>query len=74
MKKKSRYAGDEPKGVTVPRLAHKRHEKAQQLKADQAKKKAESSLSHGEAFDVLMQRLEHVRSKGPYSRAQMNER
>jgi hypothetical protein len=73
-KKRSKYAGDEPKGVTVARLAHKRYEKAQQLKAERAKKKAKNKQFDGKAFDALMQQLEHVQSKGPYSRAQMNER
>ncbi|MFB3917886.1 MAG: hypothetical protein ACE14M_14225 [Terriglobales bacterium] len=36
-KKKPQY--DPPKGITVPRQAHKRYEKAQQLRAARAEKK-----------------------------------
>ena len=37
-KKKPKYLGDEPKPIKVPRLSHKRHEKAQELKAKRKKK------------------------------------
>ena len=42
-KKKKKWSGEEPKGVTVPRLAHERYEKAQQLKDARAAAKTASS-------------------------------
>ena len=49
-KKKKKWEGEEPKGVTVPRLAHERYEKAQKLRdARAAKRKQREDVNQAAA-------------------------